>query len=426
MEMNNSMDIDSDQPIEFPVLSYEEEREKEFCLRKAAETTNNTRPQDGNNEVFSIQANHGNYIPSDSTHIQTPRVDDDNVINIQLPYDPNSPMEPDLWSGNFQSISLHGSVKHIALDLKNIKQSLNFMARYISNKKVNPKSSNNLNDFDSIGDTVWNFLSSVYQSSWDSLYTNNWSKSLREKILAKLTPRVVPSTSNKSIKNPTPVTINKASLLPSLLAKTKKEVNVISKFFLPNKPMVENNINGNTNNSGKSYAQTTKTSNKTSDVLKIKDMFSSLNAQKVDQVNNIVNGQVKPKPRIKMTTKGPSRKQVIIPMNGENISSFMKSSSLHIANLNRLLHNAKSDVLTDYICSDPIGITIVTNKVSQQSDMAIINNYVKSLDNINSLQVDEPHHPKSKSYLKIIGIPFFPHANSQERLTLNDIEMILK
>ena len=83
-------------------------------------------------------------------------------------------------------------------------------------------------------------------------------------------------------------------------------------------------------------------------------------------------------------------------------------------------------VLTDYIYFDPIGIIIVTNKVSQQSDMAIINNYVKSLDNINSLQVDEPRHPKSKSYLKIIGIPFFPHANSQERLTPNDIEMILK
>ena len=335
-------------------------------------------------------------------------------------------MEPDLWSGNFQSISLHGSVEHIALDLKNIKQLLNFMVRYISNKKVNPKSSNNLNDFDSIGDMVWNFLSSVYQSSWDSLYTDNWSKSLREKNLAKLTPRVVSLTSNKSIKNPTPVTINKAPPPPLLLAKIKKEVNIISKFFLPNKPMVENNVNDNTNNSGKSYTQATKTSNKTSDVLKIKDMFSSLNAQKVDQVNNIVNGQVKPKPHIKMTTKGPSRKQVIIPMSGENISSFMKSLSLYVANLNRLLHNAKSDILTDYICSDPIGITIVTNKVSQQSDMAIINNYVKSLDNINSLQVDEPHHPKSKSYLKIISIPFFPHANSQERLTPNDIEMILK
>ena len=113
-------------------------------------------------------------------------------------------------------------------------------------------------------------------------------------------------------------------------------------------------------------------------------------------------------------------------MSGENISSFMKSLSLHVANLNRLLHNAKSEVLTGYIRSDPIGITIVTNKVLQQSNMTIINNYIKSLDNINSLQVDEPCHPKSKSYLKIIGIPFFPHANSQERLTLNDIEMILK
>ena len=298
MEMNNGMDIDSDQPVEFSALSYEDEREKEICLRKVAEITNNMRSQDGNNKAFSIQANHGNHVPLDSTHI-----DDDNVINIQLPYNPNGPTEPDLWSGNFQSISLYGSVKHIVSDLKNLKQSLNFMVRYISNKKVNPKSSNDLNDFDDIGDVVWNFLSSVYQSSWDSLDTNNRSKSLREKILAKLTPRVVPSTSNKSIKNPTPVTINKAPPPSPLPAKTKKEVNVISKYFLPNKPMVENNGNGNTNNSGKSYAQPTKTSNKTSEVLKIKEMFSSLNAQKVDPVNNIVNGQVKPKPRIKITTK---------------------------------------------------------------------------------------------------------------------------
>jgi len=167
-------------------------------------------------------------------------------------------------------------------------------------------------------------------------------------------------------------------------------------------------------------------SNNTSEVLKIKEMFPSLNAQKIDQVNNIVNGQAKPKPCIKMMTKGPSRKQVIIPMSRENINSFMKSTSLHVANMNRLLRNAKSDVLTDYICTNPIGITIITNKVSQQLDMAIINNYVKSLNDINSLQIDEPCLPKSKSYLKIIGIPFFPHANSQERLTPNDIEMILK
>jgi len=58
--------------------------------------------------------------------------------------------------------------------------------------------------------------------------------------------------------------------------------------------------------------------------------------------------------------------------------------------------------------------------------MSIINQYVKNFNDINSLQVEEPHLPKSKSYLKIIGIPFFPHVNSQEKLTSNDIEMVLK
>jgi len=160
--------------------------------------------------------------------------------------------------------------------------------------------------------------------------------------------------------------------------------------------------------------------------LKIKETFLSLNAQKIDQVNNIVNGQNKPKLHIKMTTKGPSRKQVIIPMSSENVIFFTKSSSLHVANINRLLCNAKSDVIVNYICSNNTGIMVITSKVAQQSDMSIIDQYVKNSNDINSLQVEKPCLPKSKSYLKIIGILFFPHVNSQEKLTLNDIEMILK
>ena len=155
-------------------------------------------------------------------------------------------------------------------------------------------------------------------------------------------------------------------------------------------------------------------------------MFPSLNVQKINQVNNIVNGQNKPKPRIKMTTKGLFRKQVIMPISSENVISFMKSSSLYIANINRLLRNTKSDILVDYICSDNTGIMVITSKVAQQSDMSIIDQYIKNSNDINSLQVEEPCLSKSKSYLKIIGIPFFPHMNSQEKLTSNDIKTILK
>jgi len=98
-------------------------------------------------------------------HGAASQTDDNNVVNIQLPYDLNAPTEPDLWSGNFHPISLHGSIEQIASNTKNIKDSLNFMARYISNKKVNPSKANDLSDFDGIGDSIWNFISSVYQAN---------------------------------------------------------------------------------------------------------------------------------------------------------------------------------------------------------------------------------------------------------------------
>ena len=127
-----------------------------------------------------------------------------------------------------------------------------------------------------------------------------------------------------------------------------------------------------------------------------------------------------------MTTKGPSRKHVIIPMSSDNISSFMKNSSLHVANINRSLWNAKTDVLVDYICSDNTGISVVVNKVAQQSDMSIIDKYIKNSNNVNSLQVEDARLPMSKSYLKIISIPYYPYLDHQTKLTLNDIKNILK
>jgi len=353
---------------------------------------------------------------------------DNNVINIQLPYNPNVPTEPELWSRSFHPISLHGSIEQIALDIKSIKDLLNFMARYISNRKVNSGKANNLQDFNSMGDSIWNFISVVYQANWNSLSTDNNSKSLREKISSKFTPRIVPTTSknNKEQAKPTPITINKNSPLSPLLTKSKKEVNTISKYFQSKKPSAKSKNKNSNNSPAGSYAQTTKTNTNTSEVLKIKENFPALNAKKINQVNSIVNRISKHKPRIQTTTKGPLRKQVIIPMSKENINAFMQNSSLHVANINRQLRNVKLEVLVNYIRSETLGITIITSKVSKQSDLLIIDQYVKNSNDINALQVKEPCLPKSKLYLKITGIPFYSHTNSQKRLTSDDIEMILK
>ena len=127
-----------------------------------------------------------------------------------------------------------------------------------------------------------------------------------------------------------------------------------------------------------------------------------------------------------MTTKGFLRKQVIISMSKDNIDAFMKNSSLHVANINRQLCNVKLEVLIDYIQANPLGITIITSKVCQQSDLLIIDQYIKNSTDINALQVKELRLLKLKSYLKIIGIPFYLHVNSQKRLTSSDIKSILK
>jgi len=229
---------------------------------------------------------------------------------------------------------------------------------------------------------------------------------LRAEISSKFTPRVAPnpSKSNKEIAKHILVTIKKAPPPPPLLAKSKKEVNVISKYFQNDKTLAESK------KMNRSYAQVSKQTVNTSEILKIKESFSALNAKKIDQINNIVKGNLNPKPHIQMTTKEPSKKQIIVLMSIENNNTFIRNLATHVVNINRLLRNAKSEVLVDYIHSDPLRISVITNKVSLQSNLQIIDQYVKNSKDINAFQVDKPQLPQSKSYLKIIGIPYFSHC----------------
>jgi len=163
---------------------------------------------------------------------------------------------------------------------------------------------------------------------------------------------------NKDITKLAPVSIEKTSLLPPLPAKSKSKVNMISKYFK------EINTKSNLAKPTKSYAQASKQPTSTSDVLKIKESFLALNANQIDRVNNIVKRNPKFKPYIQITMKGPSRKQIIVSMSSNNFNSFMKNSSTHIFNLNRLLRNTKTEIAVDFIRPDPIGLVIITNKVA--------------------------------------------------------------
>ena len=136
--MNVNMDLSSKES--HSELSYEAEQEKVIWISMMA----------NQQETIRLMNVHSEALPSHAQH-------EKESINIQLPYDPHIPTEPELWSGSFHPISLHGSIKHFALDLKNIKVTLNFLAKHIRNKQVNNEKVNNLGDFDGMGDAIWNF-----------------------------------------------------------------------------------------------------------------------------------------------------------------------------------------------------------------------------------------------------------------------------
>ena len=84
----------------------------------------------------------------------------------------------------------------------------------------------------------------------------------------------------------------------------------------------------------------------------------------------------------------------------------MEDSSNHVTNLNKALKNIKSDVMVDFIHQEQSGITIVTNKVVSLLDLQTIEKYIKTTNNIKAKGVEVLYLPQSKSYLKVIDIPY--------------------
>ena len=210
---------------------------------------------------------------------------------------------------------------------------------------------------------------------------DNSNTTFRSKISSKFTPQVPKTLNNnkgKEVVKPTFV-----SLIPSPIpAKSQKEVNKLSKYFKKNTNTQQK----------KSYAHATSLSKQSNSsaskniarkMLKIKEMFSNLPNKKIEEMQKVINSlKDKSKPKINITTKGPSRKHIIVLMNTDLTKKFIKDSSLHVITINYALKAIKSNIIVDFIC-------VEKNSLISDAD-----------------QVSLPRLLQSKSYLKIVGIPY--------------------
>jgi len=158
--------------------------------------------------------------------------------------------------------------------------------------------------------------------------------------------------------------------------------------------------------------------------LQVKKAFPSLSADKVGKMLKAKNSRVgNKKPKINMTTRGLSRKEVIISIAKSNAELIINLAHTHISNINKCLTNSKSDIVADFIQITNNGIIITTNKPANMLDLSTIEKFLKNIDNVNLDLIEGLCLPKSKSYMKIIGLPY---KIKQGVITPDYIEGILK
>jgi len=117
-----------------------------------------------------------------------------------------------------------------------------------------------------------------------------------------------------------------------------------------------------------------------------------------------------------MMTKGPSKKQIIIPIAKLNVELIINSANQQIANINKSLKEFKLDITADFIHIINDGVIIITDKLANASNLKIIEKYIKNVKEIKSYVIESSYLPKSKSYLKIIGLLYIVE---QEPITLD-------
>jgi len=96
----------------------------------------------------------------------------------------------------------------------------------------------------------------------------------------------------------------------------------------------------------------------------LKENFSKLSDKKIEEIHKMVNNSNILKPKLNIMTKGPSHKQIIVPMSSDNIKIFMATSNNHVTNINWSLKNIKSDIAINFIHPDHRGLILVSNKVT--------------------------------------------------------------
>jgi len=122
-------------------------------------------------------------------------------------------------------------MKFLEIDSKNMYTSLLCMSNFIRTRKVVNSKTNNISELKNFGKVVWNFISFIYNSGWDSLPSDKYNNLFRTKVLNKFTLKSPKINSGLTLGAPKGKVAKIIKLSSPIPIHSSKEVLEKSKFF---------------------------------------------------------------------------------------------------------------------------------------------------------------------------------------------------
>jgi len=109
---------------------------------------------------------------------------------------------------------------------------------------------------------------------------------------------------------------------------------------------------------------------------------------------------------LKMTIQGPTRCQVLILLDPAAIETVVANAASVVLSCNKDLVEARSKLRVESVCKVWNGVSMSTNSVASAAELEVIKQWLKKTAGLGESTEVEPHLPQSKSFLKILGVPY--------------------
>jgi len=109
---------------------------------------------------------------------------------------------------------------------------------------------------------------------------------------------------------------------------------------------------------------------------------------------------------LKMMTQGPTRYQVLVPLDSATAELIVANAASAVQFCNKSLVEARSKLRVESVHKAWDGVSMSTNSVASATKLEVIKQWLKKTAGLGESTEVEPCLPQSKSFLKILDVPY--------------------